>query len=452
MTGISGQTIGLTWTTFKDFADARNLPMIWYVSNNHYFIYLADGPLSFETRLRIDSPSAGDQLDFETNYKNDANDTPIGNKIIGNDGTIAADVVVKNFRNALVTDAFVTVEQVFGFDDFADSWFFIDDTGDTGTIWQVDLPAGTQDTTSPSDNDPAVSVQITVTGTEQGDEELLRDKIIAALNADLNFDSAWRAKAIKDNPAVHIQSKRIGEKGDRLTPGDFAITFAVTVGTPAFSLQQSDNDILKRRGKQNSGSRDPRDPRLVTIGISGEVQAVPGAAGDIFEQNLTDNGEPTPDQGGTGSADLRVNGTLGSPMEFSIGTDMTSDIFITELRFYGGGNGIQFGQFLSKNGKLTNGVLVEIRSDEQIKDFSPLKSTEDFKNKWAYGSGSNFRLDAVSGADQFLAVLIFQNPFPLRKTGTYITGDDYVKCFIRDNLNSGLQEFEIRAFGFYREV
>ncbi len=370
----------------------------------------------------------------------------------GNTPYLNADVVVKNFRNALVTDAFVTVEQVFGFDDFADSWFFITDTGDDGTIWQIDIPEGTQDTTLPSDNDPAVSVQIAVTATEEGDEVALRDKIIASLNADGDFNVAWRAKLIKDNPAVHIQSKRIGEKGERLTSGDFGISFAVTVGTPGFTLQDSDNDILKRRGKQNSGSRDPRDPRLVTIGISGEVQAVPGAAGDIFDQNLTDDGTPSPDQGGTGDPDLRANGSLGTPVEFFIGTDAEKDIFITELRFYGGGNGIQFSNFLSKNSPITNGILVEIRSDEQVKDFSPIRTTEDFKNKWAFGSGSNFRLDLVSGTDQFLAVLIFENPFPLRKTSTFISGDDYVKCFIRDNLTSGLAELELRAFGFFREV
>lgn len=370
----------------------------------------------------------------------------------GNSPYLNADVVVKNFRNALVTDAFVTVEQVFGFDDFADSWFFIDDTGDDGTVWDIDIPEGPNDTTSPFDNDPVVSVQIAVTATEEGDEILLRDKIIAALNADGNFNTGWKAKFIKDNPAVHIQSKRIGEKGERLVAGDFGISFSVTIGTPAFSLQQSDNNIIKRRGKQNSGSRDPRDPRLVTIGISGEVQAVPGAAGDIFDQNLTDDGTPTVDQGGTGDADLRVNGSLGTPVEFFVGTDLVKDIFITELRFYGGGNGIQFGGFLSKNNPLTNGILVEIRSDEQVLDFSPMRTTEDFKNKWSFGSGANFRLDLVSGTDQFLAVLIFQNPFPLRKTGTFISGDDYVKCFIRDNITTGLSELEIRAFGFFREV
>ena len=369
----------------------------------------------------------------------------------GNSPFLIPDVVVKNFRNAMVTDAFVTVEQVFGFDDFADSWFFINDTGADGTVWRVTIPTGPQDTTAPFDNDPAVSVDTLVTVTEVGDEVLLRDKIISALNNNSDFNTGWRAKAIKDNPAVHVQSKRIGEKGDRLISGDFNVSFPASFGTPAFSFQESDNDTLKRRGKQNSGSRDPRDPRLVTIGISGEVQAVPGAAGDIYDQNLTDDGTPSPDQGGTGSPDLRVDGSI-TPQVFFINPDLEKDIFITELRFYGGGNGIKFGNFLSKNSAILNGVQVQIRSDEDTLEFSPLRTTEDFKNKWSFGSGSNFSLDVQAGGDQFLGVLIFDNPFPIRKAGTFISGDDFVKCFINDALHTGMTEYEIRAIGFLREV
>lgn len=371
-------------------------------------------------------------------------------KIVGADGALQADVVTKNFRKALVTDATVTVEQVFGFDDFADSWFLIDVAGNVGDTIRVQLPAGTQDITNPvDDNDPAVDVTITLTALEVGNEQDLATLIVQNLTNNPNFSIAWRAKKIKDNPIVHIQAKRIGEKGDRLAPGSFNIT---STGITAISFQDSDNDIIKRRGKQNAGARDPRDPRLVTIGISGEVQAVPGAAGDIFIQNLTDDGNPSTDQGGTGDPDLLVNGSLATPIEFFIPADIEKDIFITELRFYGGGNGIKYGNFLSKNSDITNGVKVQITSDEQVLESLPLRTTEDFKNKWSFGSGANFQLDIQAGGDQFLAVLLFDNPFPIRKAGTFLSGDDEIRVFIQDNISAGIQEFEILAIGFKREV
>ena len=371
-----------------------------------------------------------------------------GGNDVGGGTYLVPDVILKNFRNALVTDATVTVEQIFGRDGFADTWFFIDNAGLNGDSLRIQIP-GYTDPTAPNERSvPATDVTVNVTASEAGQENELRDKIITELNADANFSPHWKASiAIKDNPVVHIVSKYIGEKGDRIGPG----IILTPTGSVVTSYQNGDNEDIIRRGKANSGQRDPRDKRLVTVGVSGEVQAVPGAAGDLYLQNLTDDGTPTPDQGGTGDADLRVNGS-GTPQEFFINPDPLEDIFITELRFYGGGNGIQFGQFISKNSPLTNGLLVEVRSDEQVLDFPPIRTTEDFKNKWSLGSGANFRLDIVSGTDQFLAVLLFENPFPIRKAGTFQSGDDYVKVFVRDNLNSGLTELEILAFGFRREV
>lgn len=373
-----------------------------------------------------------------------------GNDTTGLDGFLTVDVIRKNNRNAMVTDATVTVEQVFGRDGFADTWFWVDEAGAVGDTVRVQI-AGYTDPTAPLERSiPAVDVTIINTINEVGLENDLRDLIIQELSNDSNFNLHWKASiAVKGNPAVHIVSKVIGEVGDRLNNGDFSV---VSTGGNVTRLENTDNSTFIRRGKGNSGARDPRDKRLVTIGISGEVQAVPGAAGDLFLQNATDDGTATPDSGGTGDPDLRVNGSLAVPLEFFIPPDLVEDIYITELRFYGGGNGIQFGGFLSKNRPLVNGILVEIRSDEEVLDFPLIKSTEDFKNKWALGSGANFKLHLVSGTDQFLAVLLFDNPFPLRKAGTFQGGDDYIKVFIRDNISSGLAELEFLAFGFKREV
>ena len=373
----------------------------------------------------------------------------VDSSLVGNDGTLRADVVSKNFRNALVTDASVTVEQVFGFDDFADSWFRIDEAGGIGDTIRVQI-AGYIDPTGSERDLPAVDVTYTLVAIDVGDEHKLRDNLILALNADTNFINAkWKATIIKDNAIIHIGSKLIGEIGERDTSGDLTIT---VTGTTVYSFQNSDNDRFLRRGKQNSGARDPRDRRLVTIGISGEVQAVPGAAGDLFFQNATDDGTPIADQGGTGDASLLVNGSLGTPIEFTIPPDTEKDLFISEMRFYGGGNGIQYGNFVSKNSALTNGIKVTIRSDEVEKTFFPIRKTEDFKNKWSFGSGTNFKLETPSGTDQFIAVLQFENPFPLRKIATFLSGDDFIKVEVRDSLNSGITELEFMAIGFKREV
>lgn len=373
----------------------------------------------------------------------------VDSSIVGNDGLLRADVITKNFRNALVTDASVTVEQVFGFDDFADSWVRIDTSGAIGDTVRVQI-AGFTDPTGSERDMPAVDYTYTLISGDVDKELILRDSIVAGLNNDANFiASSWKATVIKDNPIIHIGSKLIGEEGERPVSGDFIVT---PTGTTTTSFQNSDNDKFVRRGKQNSGARDPRDRRLVTIGISGEVQAVPGAAGDLFFQNATDNGTPIPDQGGTGDANLLVNGSLATPIEFTIPADNEKDVFISEMRFFGGGNGIQYSNFLSKASSLTNGITVTIRSDEVDKMFFPLRATEDFKNKWSFGSGANFKLETPAGTDQFLAVLQFENPFPLRKTGTFLSGDDFIKVEVRDNLTAGITELEFLAVGFKREV
>lgn len=360
-------------------------------------------------------------------------------KILGDDGLYNADVVIKDNRKALVTDATVTVESVFGFDDFADTWFFILASGaDTDTV-TVSIAAGATDSSAPDRDPPAYSHVTTVTATEAGDEIKLRDKIIAELNADSLFSAHWKASSIKDNAGVHVSSKYIGEFGERLGPTDFQVT---ATGTTVVSFQNSDNAQILRRGKQNSGIRDPRDKRLVTFGISGEVQAVPGAVGDLFIQNALNAGSPS----------MLVNGTLGSPIIFEINPPSDKDAFVEEVRFYGNANGIKFGQFLGQNNALVNGILVEIRSDGLVTQLPIIKLTDDFKHKFAFGVGAGFQLHVQAGRDDFMAALKFSSTFPLRKQGTFPSGDDYVRIYIRDNLQPGIQLLEFLAIGFEKEV
>jgi hypothetical protein len=362
-----------------------------------------------------------------------------GMKIVGDDENYAADVVLQSGVKRLATTATVSVEQIFGFDDFADTWFQILTTGAQGNTWRIKIAAGSIDTTSPDSDPPAIDTTYTVLAGDVGNELTLRDSIIAHLNGIANFSNHWKASSVKDNAIVHISSKYIGEFGERLGATDFEI---IVSGSATFSYLNSDNQQIKRRGKQNSGTRDSRDKRLVTVGVSGEISAVPGSVGDLFIESAM-NGV---------SSNLRVSGSIGTPIIFTINTDAVKDTFIESIRFYGNGSGIQFGKFLSQSGSgLTNGILVEIKSDGVTTQLPVIKTTDDFKHKFSFPY-SAFELHVQSGRDDFMATFNFSVPFPLRKSGTILGGDDYIKVYIRDNLTAGLAVLEFLAKGFQKEV
>ena len=87
--------IGIPWTSFKSLSVQRKLPIIYYVDNNNYFMFISDGLIVFESRIRIDSsPRNDDQIDFEDNFKSDIDtlNVPIGIKIIDKGGVNALNI------------------------------------------------------------------------------------------------------------------------------------------------------------------------------------------------------------------------------------------------------------------------------------------------------------------------------------------------------------------------
>jgi hypothetical protein len=150
------------------------------------------------------------------------------------------------------------------------------------------------------------------------------------------------------------------------------------------------------------------------------------------------------------SSDMKVNGSLATPIVFTIPAEVTKDVFIEEIRFYGNANGIKFGQFLAQNNALTNGILVEAKSDDAVTQLPLLYSTDDLKHKFSFGPGSGFQLHVQAGRDDFMASFRFSASVPIRKVGTYTT-DDYIKVSIRDNLTAGIQTLEFIAIGFQEE-
>lgn len=351
----------------------------------------------------------------------------------------AADVDFKSGAYRLLTDATVQVEQIFGRDNFADVWFAIgtfQDSGGVGAIGDtltIYIAAGDNPTLF-----PMYTKTFTVTAMDTGatnPEEYFAERIVTELNVDSSFRTHWKASRVKDNSIIHITSNFLGEWGQRPNALDFQITTTgTTIATPY-------DDKIVTRGKANSGQRDPRDKRLVTVGISGEVQAVAAAVGDLYVEHPTNP---------TYGVLLNQNGS-GTPIEYWIYPDLDKDIFVSEVRFYGNTSGIKFGQFLNLNAPLTNGILVEIRSDNILTMLDPIKTTDDFKDHFALG-GVNFQFFDAAGLDTFLASWVLPAQFPLRKSGTFGVGnDDYIKVTVRDNLTS-VSSLECLIYGFQKEV
>lgn len=360
-------------------------------------------------------------------------------QLTGSDELYTADVELIAGKKKLLTDATVTVESVFGKDGFADSWFAIGDFDDCSGVGaendtiRVQIVAGCDATEF-----PAVDVTYTITASDVAaaqPEISVRDNIVTALNGNSNFATSWKATKVKDNGIIVIQAKFRGEIGERPVANDIQVT---ATGTTTVTL--AFNNILQR-GKETSLTKDPDDPRIGVLGISGTVNVTPGSIGSRYQEFFEN----------ASSSNLLVNGSV-TPVVFTIPLSSTDDIFIEQLRFFGGGNGIKFGQFLSKSGiGLTNGILIEIKSDDETFTFPVIKKTEDFKNIFSAPSGSDFRIDIQAGSDQILAIFNPEIPFALRKIGTFTT-DDYAKITVRDDLTSGIQTLQSTAIGFTKEA
>lgn len=368
----------------------------------------------------------------------DANEAALPVKVFSSepDGTEGLPIQVDLIGGIRVlrVDANVQVNTLLGQDNIADTWFFIgtaeDSTGigaDGDTV-TVNILAGDV----PS-RFPAVIVVTTVTAAMVSDpdpEIALAIQIVLDLNADATFRAHWKASKIKKNSTVHISSKIVGEFGERRNAGDFTV---VASGTT--SVLAGFTNII-RRGKSTGLTRDPSDPRFGILGISGTVSASSEGLGRLFDGQPLNASSPL----------MNVDGSS-TPVVFEIPADPVDDIFIDELKFHGFGNGIQFTNFLNLNSGLTNGVMVEVRSDDDVLSLPAIRTTEDFKNR--FSTGVNWILEIVTGTDQFLAVFKPSSPFPIRKAGTF-TVDDFIRVTIMDNLTQ-VGNLEMTADGFRKE-
>lgn len=362
-------------------------------------------------------------------------------KVCGGDEAHCADVVFSAGFRKLKTDATVIVEQVFGQDPQGTTWFFFGATledangiGAAGNTVRVQIPAAV---TPLGVVYPAVDVTYTVTAGDVASTNPERSVAVgtcSALNLNANFIAAkWKCEVAKDFALVHISSKLYNEFGTRTS-------WTVTC-SGSTSCNPGYLDII-RRGKPTELSRSPNDPRQGILAIAGSVTTLPGAIGSRYQEYFRFGG----------SSNMLVDADAGSGFKtFEVPISSTRDIFVEQIRCYGGGNGIKYEQFMAQNVMLTNGLLFEIHSDDETSTIGPIKVTEDFKNIFS-SVAADFRVDIQSAADQFIAIFRPTVPFPLRISGAFGPGnDDYLRVTVRDDIDTVGSQLECQAWGFTRE-
>lgn len=345
-------------------------------------------------------------------------------KITGDNEVYQADVILEDGLKKLAVSKLVQVDSLSGKQEAATNYFFVNSVADGQTL-RIQIAA--------TEGAPAIDKTFSVNVGENKFDFITR--VILELNQDfVDFQPYYRALDIDDNAAIFILSKTIGEAGEAPNVGDFQLS-----GTVPTNLAFDD---LIRRGTVIQASSSNKDPRLGVFGIQGTVESKDASVEGLFIEK--------PFNGVLTEVDLNVNGSLANPVVFTFPMDALDDLFISEIKFFGRDNGIKFSNFLGQNQALTNGILIEIKTDNNVVALPPIRTTDDFDDVFSFG-GSNFDVYFASGADKFSARFL-ASAFPLRRSGTFGTGnDDYIRISIRDNLSS-IGYFQSIVSGFRQEA
>lgn len=374
-------------------------------------------------------------------------------KIMGQDENFVADVITLPSGNkALQTSGLVQIDQLFGQPPDGVTWFYIgtaedtDGVGSAGDTIRVTIKAQEP----PLDDDyPAVDVTTTVTAGHVADtnpERAVAQQICNDLDGDANFTISWKCTVMSDYSGVFINSKLNNEFGWRT--GCTPITDCFNVVTTGTTVVTTVYNEIRSVGLGTELQRSPNNPRLGILGVQGSFFQQPGGTGDLLFEALEDGGS---------SADMRVNGSV-TPVDFRVECDPIDDKYINIIRFFGACNGIKLTNFFCKNGTLSNGIEVTIRSEGADLALLPLQSTQDVINKYAIGPAGptgQFRLDVSQGGDGFTADYQFPQSAIIKKCGTNGTGtEDFIQFRINDNLTGSqggnLSELEAIITGFKR--
>lgn len=349
--------------------------------------------------------------------------------IVGKDNAYEADVLLRDGVTYLQVFGIQAIESLRGFDPQADTWFYIGTEldslgiGAAGDQITMNIAAGDDPV-----NYPAISLTYTLTPADAaGTEDDLALNIANYFNGQSPFNDLWRAQRIQGNGVVYITARRPGGQYERPNLDDFTVSATgTTVVTRAF-------DKIERQNKITGLARDPVDPRQGQLGIQGSVIQSEGDVTNRFQTVFN----------------LKVSGTAGSPIDFTIPADPTEVKFITSITIGAIGNGIQFNKFLSQNSALTNGIQLQFKTNDVTVRRGPYRLTEDLADLFA-GNPDNFALYIQSGRDKLTAKRDFTIPVELRPQGEFST-DDYLRLRIRDNLTKGITTIRAVVDGFQRE-
>lgn len=419
----------VTWAQLKQIVDAKNLSIQAFIDDTHYELYAVDGAFTITCLLnQADTNEAASVQDFIDNYQGNANKIA-GTTIRGQNGLYQADVIFEDGLYKLATDKKVQVESLAGVQENASNYLWWEEVA-TGDTLRIVIPL--------TDASPIYDETFTVQAGE--DRFTFATRIELEMNQDfVNFQPWFKATKVDDNSIIFLEAKNIGEAGENITLASFNV---YGTGTIAATLNKG-FDNWQRRTSTIQASKSTKDPRLGVFGVEGTVETRTADVSGLYEVQPYTNDDPAQYR-----MDINPGGT---PAVFTFPMDPINDIFVSEIRFFGLDSGIQFTNFLGRNSALTNGIYLEIKSDNNVITLPLLKTTEDFADKFAFGGGDNFQLYIQSGADKFLASFLTA-PFPLRRSGTFGVGnDDYIKIFIQDNL-SQVTQLESAVVGVVREA
>lgn len=364
-------------------------------------------------------------------------------KLTGSDEQYEVDVILRDGKHALVTDGRVTIDQIFGSDPQATTYFFIGTETDTNGVGLAGDTVTVTIPSAPAPHDtlyPAVSAVTTVDAAMLADdrpERALAIKICENLDLTPNFKiSKWKCEVMKDYSGVFISSTIMNAWGERTTWD------AVPTGTTRVTKAFVD---IERRGYATELTRSPNDPRLGVLEISGSFALRQSSLDQLLIEEFKDS---------LGNHELNIDGS--TPVDFFILCDNVLDKFVSEIRIFAGCNGLKFGQFLCKNSNITNGIDVVYSTDGNDTMLANIKSTEDFKNRFSFspaGTGSAFRIDVQAGGDEMVASFILPTPAFIGSCGSggVTVPDDFLRITINDNLSSGVAALEGLVQGFTAE-
>ncbi len=324
-----------------------------------------------------------------------------------------------------------------GRDPLPDSWFSITNTGATGDTITIDIAATTNDPSTPDRDLPAFSKIFTTLVGEVGDDVALATRMVSEINLDAGaLSSEISAILVEDdeNAVVFITSKKSGEFFERVGTNDFTVTVTGT------ALVNVGFDNFIQRFKESELARSSTDPRRGVLGVSGSITAQTEGRPPML-LFLEDS---------SNSQDMSIDGSS-VPVEFKISNnadyDNTMDLLVTQLRMHAVASSIDTGaaKYIEVP-VLTNGHLITIRSDNDISYSENLKLVEDIQHRFSIGANSKFQRELGAGQPSLTAE--FNNPFFIRKTGTFPTADD-VTVTVRDDLStSSILRLEMAVVAF----